>query len=183
MYYVVAYEGPFGFIKPWTAVRDKATYSQQFLTPSTVEGMRQKLGVQEILRHRLTYLTLSRQQEVTQTKAWKYNTKTKTVGRANSILDRHVLIEPTLYLAFSSQQDAERAHKQHLCLCRNEDIVYPVGEVQKLTEDEFNRLNGFELRFEKAHKEAFMVGYNRYADNAPMYGWLDMTDKPLKNDE
>ena len=36
-YYVVKFTGPFGFIKPWTAVRDASggeTYSQQFLTPS-----------------------------------------------------------------------------------------------------------------------------------------------------
>jgi hypothetical protein len=29
--YVVKYSGPFGFIKPWTAVRDNETFSQQFL--------------------------------------------------------------------------------------------------------------------------------------------------------
>lgn len=43
MYYTVKYSGTFGFIKPWTAVRDAETYSQQFLTPSIMEGMRQKL--------------------------------------------------------------------------------------------------------------------------------------------
>lgn len=37
--FVVKYSGPFGFIKPWTAVRDGETYSQQFLTPSIAEGM------------------------------------------------------------------------------------------------------------------------------------------------
>ena len=40
-YYVVKFTGPFGFIKPWTAVRDASggeTYSQQFLTPSIVEA-------------------------------------------------------------------------------------------------------------------------------------------------
>lgn len=41
--FVVKYAGPFGFIKPWTAVRDGETYSQQFLTPSIVEGMEKKL--------------------------------------------------------------------------------------------------------------------------------------------
>lgn len=41
--FVVKYSGPFGFIKPWTAVRDGETYSQQFLTPSIVEGMEKKL--------------------------------------------------------------------------------------------------------------------------------------------
>lgn len=29
--YIVTYKGPFGFIKPWTAVRDGETFSQQFL--------------------------------------------------------------------------------------------------------------------------------------------------------
>lgn len=41
--YVVRYAGPFGFIKPWTAVRDSETFSQQFLTPSIVEGIEKKL--------------------------------------------------------------------------------------------------------------------------------------------
>ena len=41
--YVVKYKGDFGFIKPWTAVRDGKTYSQQFLTPSIIEGIEKKL--------------------------------------------------------------------------------------------------------------------------------------------
>ena len=43
MLYVVRYSGPFGFIKPWTAVRDSETYSQQFLTPSILAGIERKL--------------------------------------------------------------------------------------------------------------------------------------------
>ncbi len=35
--YVIKYSGPFGFIKPWTAVRDSETYSQNFLIPSIAE--------------------------------------------------------------------------------------------------------------------------------------------------
>ena len=35
--YVVTYKGQFGFIKPWTAVRDGETFSQQFLTPSIIQ--------------------------------------------------------------------------------------------------------------------------------------------------
>ena len=53
------YAGPFGFIKPWTAVRDASggeTYSQQFLTPSIIEGIRQKLEVTAIMRHKLLTL-------------------------------------------------------------------------------------------------------------------------------
>ena len=41
--YVVTYKGQFGFIKPWTAVRDEETFSQQFLTPSIIEGIEKKL--------------------------------------------------------------------------------------------------------------------------------------------
>ena len=41
--YVIKYVGPFGFIKPWTAVRDSETFSQQFLTPSILEGIEKKL--------------------------------------------------------------------------------------------------------------------------------------------
>lgn len=43
MYYIVKYTGKFGFIKPWTAVRDGETFSQQFLTPSNIEGIEKKL--------------------------------------------------------------------------------------------------------------------------------------------
>ena len=72
-YYVVKYSGSFGFIKPWSAVRDASggeTYSQQFLTPSIIEGIRQKLEVTSILRHRLSYAGMDIQQEVVQAKAW-----------------------------------------------------------------------------------------------------------------
>ena len=41
--YIVTYKGKFGFIKPWTAVRDGETFSQQFLTPSIIEGIEKKL--------------------------------------------------------------------------------------------------------------------------------------------
>ena len=50
MLYIVKYSGPFGFIKPWTAVRDEKTFSQQFLTPSIIEGLRNL--VDSIIRHK-----------------------------------------------------------------------------------------------------------------------------------
>ena len=71
-YYILRYSGPFGFIKPWTAVRDASggeTYSQQFLTPSIIEGLRQKLEVTAILRHKLVYGGIDIQQEMVQAKA------------------------------------------------------------------------------------------------------------------
>lgn len=75
MYYVVKYTGPFGFIKPWTAVRDGLTYSQQFLSPSTLEGIEKKLFsetlsqngfISKIKRYRLSYSAIDVQQEQTQ---------------------------------------------------------------------------------------------------------------------
>ena len=95
-YFVVKYSGPFGFIKPWTAVRDASggeTYSQQFLTPSIIEGIRQKLEVSSILRHKLTYMGVDVQQEVVQAKAWAR--QGKQYIRERSILKRGVLLRPT----------------------------------------------------------------------------------------
>ena len=77
-YYILRYSGPFGFIKPWTAVRDASggeTYSQQFLTPSIIEGLRQKLEVTAILRHKLVYGGIDIQQEMVQAKAWSKKAK------------------------------------------------------------------------------------------------------------
>src|SRR5690606_34960379 len=82
-YFVVKYSGPFGFIKPWTAVRDSETFSQQFLTPSIVEGIEKKLfpnllgapGIQKIVGHRLSYDQVSGQQEVIQTRGWNSTRK------------------------------------------------------------------------------------------------------------
>jgi len=155
--FIVKYSGPFGFIKPWTAVRDGETFSQQFLTPSMLEGMEKKLfpelltqkGLQGyITRHRLNYTGISRQQEQTWSKAWIEKkgepiierrlikkkgveewkeVKIPTVTRrpATGILTRGVLIEPNLYLALATRQQAERAFAQHVCLWRNEDLLFP----------------------------------------------------------
>ena len=182
MYYVVTYNGHFGFIKPWTAVRDAETFSQQFLTPSIIEGIRQKLEVEKILRHRLTYKGVSIQQEVTQTRGWDYKKNQKVHRRYRSILNRGVLIEPTLYLALETEKDAAKAAKQHICLCRNEDVMLPEEKIKVMTEEEFNRIDGFELRFGK-NENSFLVGYNRFNNGEPMFGWLESTDNPLKKHE
>ncbi len=182
MYYVVKYDGPFGFIKPWTAVRDGETFSQQFLTPSIIEGMRQKLEVNSILRHKLTYETMCKQQEVIQTRGWKILKKEKQVKRPTSILDRIILLYPTLYLAFDTSNAARKASEQHLCLCRNEDVLLPNAEVLEMNEKTFDELNGFELRFGES-EQSFLVGYNRFENNQPMYGWLEVSNNPLKNYE
>lgn len=174
--YIVTYSGPFGFIKPWTAVRDERTFSQQFLTPSIVEGLRIRLGVSAILHHKLTYAKIDSQQERTQSRAFVETKKTAT--REQSILVRGVMLYPKLILAFATEQEAHSAAEQHICLCRNEDILLPDGNVQAISEADFDTLIGFELIF-RNDPMAILVGYDRYRDNEPMYGVLKITGNPV----
>jgi len=178
MYYVVKYTGPFGFIKPWTAVRDSKTFSQQFLTPSIIEGIRQKLEVKTILRHKLTYTSISVQQEQTQTRGWEKKTQQKIMVRNQSILERGVMIDPILYLAFESEEDAYKASQQHICLCRNEDILLPDLTIEPKTELGFDEITGFELKF-GTNEKSFLVGFDRFNNSQAMYGHLEITGKPV----
>ena len=191
--YVVKYTGPFGFIKPWTAVRDGETFSQQFLTPSIVEGMEKKLfsellkvkgEIKKIRRHRLSYQQIDSQQEQIQPRGWNTGRllNKKSLLRERAIIIRGVLLNPTLFLAFDNEKDAKRAFNQHICLSRNEDILFP-QEIIITNEDDFDSnedlFSGFELIFEENEK-AFIVGHNRYKNGEPMYGWLKALGKPVK---
>jgi hypothetical protein len=190
-YYVIKYTGRFGFIKPWTAVRDSETFSQQFLTPSIVEGIEKKLfpellsetGIQKIAGHRLSYSQISPSQEVIQTRGWNSTKQGKQFlfERPKAILIRGLLLEPVLYLAFTSFTDAEKAFEQHICLCRNEDIIFPeaIIKVEKEAfENDSEKYAGFELVFEKTDI-SFLVGYNRL-NNEQMFGWLRIVGNPVK---
>ncbi|NDY70745.1 hypothetical protein DO021_03635 [Desulfobacter hydrogenophilus] len=189
--FFVNYTGPFGFIKPWTAVRDSETLSQQFLTPSIIAGIERKLfpellakpfELYKVKRHRLSYKQVSHQQEQIQPRGW--NKSKNCYFRKKSILVRGVLIEPNLHLGFANLDDAEYAARQHICLCRNEDILLPAKQIVKITETEFdtmaNVFNGFELIFERTD-QSFLVGYNRFDQNRPMYGWLKTVGSPVKH--
>ncbi len=185
--YIVTYKGPFGFIKPWTAVRDSETYSQQFLTPSIIEGIEKKLfpemlvkngTIEKIMRHKLQYTSMSVQQEVIQARGWEK--KKDGYIRNRSILNRGVLLNPLLTLAFSSKEDAVKASAQHICLCRNEDVLLPIQEIQEMNEEEFNKLKGFELRFVESD-DTFLVGYNRFKGGQPMYGTLEIDGQSILN--
>ena len=193
MYYIIKYSGPFGYIKPWTAVRDGETYSQQFLTPSIVRGIELKLfpellketlqtgEIQKIKRYKLTYGKLDVQQEQTRAKEFRQTrTNTGIIKINTSILKRGIMINPVLKLAFTYREDAERATDQHICLARNEDILIPDSNIIEMNEEDFNVLDGFELRFEKT-EQSFLVGFNRFNKAEPMYGWLDIVGKPLKD--
>lgn len=189
-YYVVKYSGPFGFIKPWTAVRDSETFSQQFLTPSIIEGIEKKLfpelleesGIKKIIGHRLSYTQISQQQEVIQTRGWNSTKKGKQIlfERPTAILIRGVLLNPVLFLSFRNREDANVAFAQHICLCRNEDILLP-ATIEETTQHEFDNNEeyaGYELVFEK-NDTAFHVGFDRKSKE-PMYGWLKIVGTPVR---
>ncbi|MFV0522391.1 MAG: hypothetical protein ACK5MI_08215 [Mangrovibacterium sp.] len=192
--YIVKYSGPFGFIKPWTAVRDSETYSQQFLTPSIVAGIERKLfpellqdddgEVKRIVGHRLRYKQVSQQQEQIQPRGWNHKKSGAGKGfhRPYAVLVRGVFIEPVLYLAFSNKEDAIKASEQHICLCRNEDVLYPEEVIETTIEDFISNdeeFSGFELVFEENEK-SFLVGYNRFKENSPMYGYIRVVGTPVR---
>lgn len=187
-YYVVKYSGPFGFIKPWTAVRDSKTFSQQFLTASIIEGIEKKIfpelltknGIKKIFRHKLTYSSINVQQEVTQTRGWEHKKQQGVMIRNRSILERGVMLNPVLLLAFALKEDALQASLQHICLCRNEDILLPAPKVDEIPEKVFNSLEGFELKLEETD-DAFITGFNRFNKAEPMYGKLEVTGNPVRN--
>lgn len=184
MLYVVKYTGPFGYLKPWTAVRDELTQSQQFLTPSTVSGINQKLfglgAENHILRHRLRYGSMEECQEQTWAKLRKLESGKM---KSNGILKRVVMVEPVLHLAFDTYENAAIAKAQHICLSRNEDIVTAdifFGEkgIKTMSEDDFEQIKGFELKFDANNPGnpadgTFPVGRHRFIEGAPItYGTL-----------
>lgn len=186
-FFIVKYSGPFAFIKPWTAVRDSETFSQQFLTPSIVEGIEKKLfpellresGIKKIARHKLNYCGIDIQQERTWAKGGFQYTKEKDVYKTNlGILKRGILLNPNLYLAFNLEEDARVAFQQNICLCRNEDILLPV-ELFTISPEEFDEIQGFELKFTD-NKNGFKVGYNRFNNAEEMFGELIVTGNPIR---
>lgn len=181
--YYVKYAGTFGYIKPWTAVRDSETYSQQFLTPSMIEGIEKKLfpnllsetGISKVKSYRLNYQGLDIQQEVTWSKGLAK--KTNPFQKNKSILNRGVLLFPHLYLAFENEDDAKQAFTQTICLARNEDLLFPV-DIVLTTIDEFDKIDGFELKFGES-EDSFKVGWNRYS-NDEMHGELKVFGNPIR---
>lgn len=178
--YIVKFYGSIAFVKPWSAVRDNKTSSLQFLTPSTIEGIEKKLfpellhssGIHKIRRYKLNFIGRSTMQETIQSKALTNKKKEGYMIRMTSVINRIVLLEPTLFLAFDTLDDAQTASLQHICLSRNEDMMRACSEIEEMDEQEFDKISGFELRFEKTEK-SFMVGFNRYDNDNPMYGLLE----------
>ncbi|MCS6905222.1 MAG: hypothetical protein RML72_01005 [Bacteroidia bacterium] len=195
-YYVVTYRGTFGYLKPWSALRDSTTHSQQFLTPSAIQGIQKKLGVEgPIIGHKVRYAAMKETKEITQPKVWPSLPKEIELGQKTRsdlnqcILVRVVLLYPEVHLAFSTYEDASLAASQHICFCRNEDMLFPFldenGEenscIRTLSAQEWQELPGFELtNFSTTFQEdCFLVGYNRFDNFSPMYGKLVVTGNPI----
>lgn len=186
--FAIKYSGSFGFIKPWTAVRDDLTFSQQFLTQSIIEGIEKKIfpellgknGIKKIIRHKLFFQGISNSQEVTKPLVEKPTIENNSIKNYRSIITRGLLINPILILGFKNRNDVEIAFKQNICLCRNEDIMFPIN-ILELNKKEFDNYIekgydiGYELKFSKKfEKNTFLVGYNRF-NNQKMYGSLEYT--------
>lgn len=179
-YFVVKYTGPFGYIKPWAAVRDELTFSQLYLTGSILKGMSQKLfgllEMNKILRHRLSYSQLIETQERTLPKL----VKTTTAG---GILKRQIMLNPELYLAFGTMEDATIAGSQHLCLCRNEDIVWP-SLPMVMSKERFDILPGFEYFPKGESEEGIFHGWDRTTEedgyHKKQYGTIGRFGEPMR---
>lgn len=192
--YIIKYSGPFGFIKPWTAVRDSETFSQQFLTPSIIEGIEKKLfpellneiGIKRIKRHRLSYCGIYIQQEMTLSKGLDYKDipfqkgKSKIKGKRKSIIKRGVMLKPILHIAFENKDEAETALTQTICLARNEDIMFPI-EMFEADENALDQIDGFELIFTPP-EDGFKVGHNRFDKSSEMFGDLKVFGNPIRED-
>lgn len=106
--------------------------------------------------------------------------KIKNTFKTNlAIINRGVMLEPHLYLAFDEEPDALKAMSEHICLCRNEDLMLPT-ELVSLSHEEFDEIEGFELLFDSDENAMFKVGHNRFNDVAEMFGQLKIFGNPIR---
>lgn len=178
--YVVAYTGNFGFIKPHDSMRDGYVKSQNFLAPSMVEGIRQKLNVSEISRYRLQCFDFQTIQMVIQAPFYEKRNVGRDQGR--NIVNHGVMVHPKIFLAFKSEDDAIKASENHIFLARQEFILYPCKVnnqfVTEMTVSDFDEIEGWEL-IPSDEKSGMLVGFNRYKESKPMYGILKAFGNPL----
>ncbi|NJK84354.1 MAG: hypothetical protein HC912_11790, partial [Saprospiraceae bacterium] len=89
-----------------------------------------------------------------------------------------VMLNPHLYLCFANEQDAEIALQQSICLCRNEDLLFP-EQMQVMSFEEFDEIEGFELHFSDSER-GFKVGHNRFDEASEMFGELKVYGNPIR---
>ncbi|WP_223271794.1 hypothetical protein [Algoriphagus ratkowskyi] len=133
----------------------------------------------KIKRYRLNYQGINGQLERTWSKGGFSSNKEKGIYKTNlGVLNRGVMLNPNLYLAFQNRKDAEIAFTQTLCLCRNEDLIFPES-LEEIEDDKFDEINGFELIFTEA-ESGFKVGHNRFENASEMFGELKVFGNPIR---
>ncbi len=177
---IVKFGGDFGFIKPWSAVRDSKTKSNFYLTPSILMGIERKLFPELLLvengelnfisRYRLSFQDVVFQQEstssilpsskVSKLDGTKYNSKNLF------ITERGILIKPILYLMFNPNTNIDDVLGQHICLCRNEDLMFPLELIENIEEDIFDtddKYSGYEsFGCLESDGNSIFCGLNKY---------------------
>jgi hypothetical protein len=127
----------------------------------------------KILRYRLSFQDISFQQESTRSinyerKVSKLNKK-KYFSANTSTIKRGLLVNPILYLMFNSKEDSENVMIQHICLCRNEDIMLPTELIELNDESEFDdeeRFSGYEsFSCDENNNNSIFCGLNKYTKN------------------
>lgn len=169
----------FGFIAPYTSVRDSETFSLTFCPPSVIDGIEKNLGCSgKIVRHKLTYFMGAMDKEFV--KAIVY---TKTNDLKQTIHLKHVLINPVLTLAFDNYSDANNAvltsisfgQKEYLlCALPNSDDnttkmkTNQDDYIQIINDDDFDLIPGVET-FLTTEDDGIYVGNNRQRGNERMF--------------
>ena len=58
----------------------------------------------------------------------------------------------------------------------------PDASILEMSQDQFDQLDGYELRFEK-NQNSFLVGYNRFKDNEEMMGYIEIVGNPIQKEQ
>ena len=82
----------------------------------------------------------------------------------------------------SSLELAERAILQHICLCRNEDVLFPESNIETVNESGWKseKYPGFELIEALEGEPTFRVGFNRFNEATPMFGSVISFGDPVR---
>ena len=166
----------FGFIKPYTGVRDIETYSTTYLPTSLINGIENYMEIpfNSIVRHKLIFSKYGQSKEMVKTSNgtiwYKNNIYERDVDNKgfNFIHYKHCLINPEIIFAFTDKSLAEIAHSTTIYLGQTEYIIYPEGEIFEITEEEFNKLEGVET-FPSDKENGIFCGFNRFNNNQKQY--------------
>ncbi len=176
MIYITIFKGDFGFIKPWSAVRDSKTRSNYYLSPSILMGIEIKIfpellknengKLNKIMGYRLSFLGTTWQQESTKSINFERKIDNRNKNHyfkaQSSIINRGYLLYPELYLIFNNAEDANIAMEQHVCLCKNEDILLPIKMLELNSLEDFNEdYPGYES-VESDETKGIYCGLNQY---------------------